>query len=194
MKRLSIEILVVLLGIALAMPLAGCRSNTDKAKEFMQAGDNTMNDIKGESISLKELSLEIKEMIEAIFSGSLPPSKDVKKKVDEYRAAERKIEEYADRAIREYKKILTLKGVKYYLEYAEKGIEYVKTLKKLYEKYGEMLDYIVKALEEHESGKAIDSTSFSNAIQDSFNEMTKMSTEAESIENEIIRLNKEKNL
>lgn len=194
MKRFALDILAVLLGIALAGSLAGCGSNTSKAKKYMQTGDNIMNAIKSESIDLKDIGPEVDTMIEAIFAGSAPSSEDAKKKVGEFKTAERKIEKYADQAIREYKKILDLKGVRYYSEYAEKAIEYIKTLKQLYKKYGEMLDYIVDTLEEQESGKTIDSTTFSNTLQDSFNEMAQMGAEAEDINDERSRLKKEKNL
>lgn len=194
MQNYSNGIPVFLLVISLLASTAGCGGNTSKAQDFMHAGDNLINDIKDECVELEGLGAEMNGIVEAVFTGEVPPSKDIKEKLNEFSTCRRKIEKNADKAVLEYRKILSLDDVPLYSKYSGKAIEYLETVKELLKEYQDLLDYLTGTLEQHESGVAVDSTAFSADLQNSFNEMELLGSEAEKINEERSRLKKENGL
>lgn len=152
MKRHVLVVTVLILAAAIAPVLVGCGgSDTSKAHEYMKKGDELLTGMNTEGTKLEE---EVTKLITTYSAGMNTEPAGVKAAVKEIEDLMAGLETKEKEAKADYEKILGLKGVPDYVEYANLRIEGIDKSSSINALINQMLDVIMKSVETGEAPDA----------------------------------------
>ncbi|MDY6794003.1 MAG: hypothetical protein SWK76_01785 [Actinomycetota bacterium] len=126
MKRYLLLIVSIAVAMAMVFSFIGCGSDTAKAKEYMEKGDELTLDLETESFMITD---ELIALIIDYIEGRNTEPAAVTAKVEEIKDMASEMESNGEKAKEEYELILGLNGVSDYKEYASMQIEIIEMMK-----------------------------------------------------------------
>lgn len=194
MKRLFILIMAITLTVGLFAFLPGCGSGGDtaKAKEYMQSGDDILEEVRTDSEDFGE---QFEELGEEMQSADMSSS-DLDKSVSALEETAEDIINKADEAKSEYEKILDLSGVDDYQKYAKLAIDLIENNTTIMEESIGMMKDVVDFFAAFEAGTATeaDAESFQTALVETQENIEELVDKSEELYEEMQTLQNDKNL
>lgn len=126
MKRYLLLMVSLAVATAMVFSFIGCGSDTAKAKEYMEKGDELTLDLETESFMITD---ELVTLITDYIEGRNTEPAAVTAKVEEIENMASEMESNGEKAKAEYELILGLNGVSDYKEYASMQIEIIEMMK-----------------------------------------------------------------
>lgn len=171
----AVVALVVVLAIGAS---CGCGGNSEKARGFMQKGDALLKVVEGQ---YTEISQKTTTLVTDYSAGKNTEPTGVQASIDEITALLDKARTGGDAASAEYAKILSLKGVSDYVDYAATQIEVIGKLNEANEEVRAMLDVIKVSSTTGQPPDVQKLTALSTNLQELSSEIDKLIKEANDI-------------
>lgn len=185
MKRYQLLIVAIAIAAIMAFSLIGCGGDTDKAKEYMEKGDELTLALETESMKLTD---ELMALTTDYIAGKNTEPAGVTAKVEEIKNMASAMESNGGKAMVEYEKILGLKGVDDYVRYANMQIEVLQIMKdEALKNCNGILDIIMTSVN---TGEPPDTNKLMEYVADA----TTMGKEAIELDNQAEELKVEENL
>lgn len=184
MRKLTVMVAVAIAATLLACAVSGCNSEEKQAREYLNSAYEKSKSVIENQVKFAEKGQELVEY----YDGLLDITLENIQQVDEYFSGMVEIMAAfgaaAEQTKAEYEKVLELKGVEKYKEYAENRIEVVDLLNRWVEQLKKFYDIFKRSFDDSMAGKTLDE----NAIME---ETRPILSERDRIEAEIDRLNDE---
>lgn len=157
MKRVVTAVTVILLTAGILVFLAGCGSDTGRAREYTLAGDAALEELQKESSGLAR---QINSILIEMQAGNVTTSTQLKEITDNFKSSSSKFFNKSSEAKKEYESVLKLKGVEAFKEYSRLMVDLTTYRESAVTAFMDMLGSAIQLAEKFESGQEIDMAEF----------------------------------
>jgi len=180
LRRLA-AVAVIIAIVFFALGAAGCSSDKPKAQAAMDSGDEVMASA---MLIYKDIEKKISQFFTDLNAGTITDPAVAKAKIDEVQDLVKKTETDSGSAKAQFEKILDLKGVEDYAEYADVAIKTIDKMKQVDAIILELVGMIETAVTTGQSPNVSRMLAINNDLQKVGGELQDLVKQAETLKSE----------